>query len=97
MTDGADNTIVLSDENDEDVSFELLDLVELDGEEYVVRLPVESEYGEEDTAEVIILKIEYTDETADLETYVSVENEATLTRVFEIFKEKFAGKFNFVD
>ena len=38
-----DNIIVLNDENGEEVSFEFLDLIELDGEEYVVLLPAEEE------------------------------------------------------
>ena len=33
-----DNIIILNDENGEEVKFEFLDLVELDGEEYVVLL-----------------------------------------------------------
>ena len=36
-----DNIIVLNDENGEEVKFEFLDLVELDGEEYVVLLPAD--------------------------------------------------------
>ena len=34
--EGLDNIIVLNDENGEEVPFEFLDLIELDGEEYVV-------------------------------------------------------------
>ena len=36
-----DNIIILNDENGEEVPFEFLDLIELDGEEYMVLLPVE--------------------------------------------------------
>ena len=39
--EGLDNIIVLNDENGEEVQFEFLDFIELDGEEYVVLLPVE--------------------------------------------------------
>ena len=38
-----DNIIVLNDENGEEVPFEFLDLIELDGEEYVILLPVEED------------------------------------------------------
>ena len=38
-----DNIIVLNDENGEEVPFEFLDLIELEGEEYVVLLPVEED------------------------------------------------------
>ena len=91
-----DNIIVLNDEQGNEVQFEFLDLVELDNEEYVVLLPVTSE-GEEDEGEVVILKLEDTDEDSDEESYVGVEDEETLNKVFEIFKEKYKDEFNFVD
>ena len=88
-----DNIIVLNDEEGNEVKFEFLDLIELDGEEYVVLLPTEEE---EDSDEVVILKVEDT-EDEETESYVSVESEETLNKVFEIFKEKFKDEFNFVD
>ena len=94
MDEELDNIIVLSDENGEEVEFEFLDLVELDGEEYVVLLPVEEDT--EDEGEVVILKVEDTD-SDDEESYVSVDDEETLNKVFEMFKEKFKDEFNFVD
>ena len=88
-----DNIIVLNDENGNEVEFEFLDLIEFEGEEYVVLLPND----EDDVAgEVIILKLEDTDSEEE-ESYVSVEDEDTLQAVFEIFKEKFKDEFNFVD
>ena len=91
-----DNIIVLNDENGNEVKFEFLDLVELDDEEYVVLLPV-SEEGEEDEGEVVILKLEDTDEDLEEESYVGVEDEEILNKVFAIFKEKYKDEFNFVD
>ena len=92
-----DNIVVLNDEEGNEVQFEFLDLVELDDEEYVVLLPVTAE-GEEDEGEVVILKVEDTDdEESDEESYVSVEDEEILNKVFEIFKEKFKDDFDFVD
>ena len=91
-----DNIIVLNDEQGNEVKFEFLDLVELDEEEYVVLLPV-SEEGEEDEGEVVILKLEDTDEAAEEESYVGVEDEEILNKVFAIFKEKYKDEFNFVD
>ena len=90
-----DNIIVLNDEDGNEVRFEFLDLVELDDEEYVVLLPV-AEEGEEEEGEVVILKLEDT-ENEDEESYVSVEDEDILNAVFEKFKEKFKDDFNFVD
>ena len=91
-----DNIIILNDENGTEVKFEFLDLVELDDEEYVVLLPV-AEEGEEEDGEVVILKLEDTDEDSDEESYVGVEDEEILNKVFQIFKEKYKDEFNFVD
>ena len=82
-----DNIVVLNDEQGNEVKFEFLDLVELDNEEYVVLLPVTDE-GEEDEGEVVILKLEDTDDDSEEESYVGVEDEEILNKVFEIFKEK---------
>ena len=90
-----DNIIVLNDEDGNEVRFEFLDLVELDDEEYVVLLPV-AEEGEEEEGEVVILKLEDTDEDSDEESYVGVDDEV-LNKVFQIFKEKYKDDFNFVD
>lgn len=92
-----DNIVILNDEEGNEVKFEFLDLVELEDEEYVVLLPV-TEEGEEEEGEVVILKVEDTDdENAEEESYVSIEDEEVLNKVFEIFKEKFKDDFDFVD
>ncbi len=92
-----DNIVILNDEDGNEVKFEFLDLVELDDEEYVVLLPV-TEEGEEEEGEVVILKVEDNDdENSDEESYVSIEDEEILNKVFEIFKERFKDDFDFVD
>ena len=91
-----DNIIVLNDENGEESKFEFLDLIEYEGEEYVVLLPVEEEQNDDDAVEVVILKLEDTD-SDDEESYVSVDDEEVLNKVFELFKDKFKDEFNFVD
>ena len=92
MEEELDNEIVLNDENGNEVKFEFLDLVELDNEEYVILLPAEE--SEETEGEVVILKVEDT-ESEDEESYVSVDDDETLNKVFEKFKEKFKDEFNF--
>lgn len=89
-----DNIIVLNDENGEEIEFEFLDLIEYEGDEYVVLLP--NDEDEEDAGEVVILKLEDTD-SEDEESYVSVDDEDVLKAVFESFKEKFKDEFNFID
>ncbi len=87
-----DNIITLNDEEGNEVEFEFLDLIEFEGEEYVVLLPVEET---DDAGEVVILQVEDID--TEEESYTSVEDEDILNKVFEIFKEKFKDEFNFVD
>ena len=91
-----DNIITLNDEDGNEVKFEFLDLIDFENEQYVVLLPVLEE-GEEDEGERVILKLEDSEEDSDQESYVSVENEETLMKVFNIFKDKFKDEFDFVD
>ena len=88
-----DNIIILNDEEGNEVKFEFLDLIELDGEEYIVLLPTEDD---DEDGEVVILKVEDTDSEEE-ESYVSVDDQEVLNKVFEIFKEKFKDEFNFID
>lgn len=70
-----------------------MDLIEYDGTEYIVLLPVEEA---DEAGEVVILKVEETENEED-ESYVGVENQDVLNEVFAIFKDKFKDEFNFVD
>ena len=85
-----DNVITLNDEDGNEVDFEFLDMIEYEGNNYVVLLPVE-----EDASEVVILQLESMSD--EEESYISVDDEDVLTAVFEIFKEKFKDEFNFTD
>ena len=90
-----DNIIVLNDEDGNEVRFEFLDLVELEDEEYVVLLPVEGDVEED--VRVVILRLEDSDEDSGEESYIGVDDQETLDKVFEIFKEKYKDEFNFED
>lgn len=90
LDDSLDNIVVLTDQEGVDTEFEFLDVVEVDGNEYVILLPVENA----DDGEVVIFRIEG---EGDDETYVGVETEEEAAKVFEIFKEKAKDDFNFVD
>lgn len=96
LDENVSNIIILNDENGNEVQFEFLDLIEYESEEYVVLLPV-VEDGDDDDGEVVILKVDDSEDGSDEESYVSVDDEDTLTAVFEIFKEKFKDEFNFTD
>lgn len=92
--DELDNIITLNDENGIPREFEFLDLLEYNGEEYVVLLPMDDDPDE--PGEVVILKVEDGDDP-DEESYVGVEDGDELNAVFEIFKEKFKDEFNFTE
>ena len=88
-----DNIITLNNESGE-VRFEFLDLVEYNGDEFVVLLPADDP---DESGEVVILKLDTIDEDAEEESYIGVEDEDTLQAVFNIFKDKFKDEFDFVD
>lgn len=90
-----DNIITLNDEEGNEVKFEFVDLLEYEGEEYVILLPAEESEDEAEPGEVVILKVE--SESEEEETYVSVDDEDVLNKVFEMFKEKYKDEFDFVD
>lgn len=81
----------LTDDDGNEVEFELVDSVDYEGGEYLILLPLDGE----DADEVIILEVEsHADGT---ESYLSVEDEETLAAVFAVFKERFAEFFTFED
>lgn len=88
-----DNIITLNSESGE-VRFEFLDLVEYNGDEFVVLLPADDP---DESGEVVILKLDTIDEDAEEESYIGVEDEDTLQTVFNIFKDKFKDEFDFED
>ena len=80
--------ITLEDEEGNEVEFEFLDVVEYEGEEYIVLIE-----NDEEADEVVILKINPIDE--ETEEYTSIEDEELLDKLFEIFKEKYEGDIDF--
>ena len=84
------NIITLTDENGTETEFEYLDVIEYEGEEYLILLPTE-----ENNDEIVILLIEPVDE--ENENYLAVEDEKTLAAVYEIFKERYKDVLTFAD
>ena len=84
------NIISLTDENGVQTDFEYMDCIEYQGKEYLLLLP-----AEEESAEVVILEVEPVDE--ENENYISVENEAVLMAVYEIFKDHYKDVLTFED
>ncbi len=80
--------ISLEDEEGNEVEFEFLDVVEYEGEEYIVLIE-----NDEDADEVVILKINPIDD--ETEEYTSIEDDELLEKLFEIFKSKYEGDIDF--
>lgn len=76
--------ITLTDEEGNSAEFEYLDLATYEGADYVVLLPL----PDDDSGEVVILKVEPIEGNDEMEDYVSIEDEAVLDAVFEIFRSR---------
>ena len=80
--------ITLEDEDGNEIEFEFLDVVEYEGEEYIVLIE-----NDEEADEVVILKINAIDD--ETEEYASIDDEELLDKLFEIFKSKYEGDIDF--
>lgn len=80
--------VTLIDDEGNEVEFELLDVVDYEGEEYVVLIE-----NNEEAQDVVILKIESVDD--ETENYIGIDDEELLSNVFETFKEKYKDEFDF--
>ena len=80
--------ISLTDEEGNEVEFELVDSIDHEGKEYLILLPPDDE-----AAEVVILEVE--PHADGSESYLTVNDDATLMAVFEIFKDRFQDIFTF--
>ena len=84
------SVITFVDENGEEIEMEYLDCIEYEGKEYLALLPTE-----EGANEVVILEVEPIDE--ENENYITVEDDAVLDAVYDIFKDKFKDILTFED
>lgn len=86
MADDRDGIVVLVDENGEEIEFEHLDTIEMNGNEYVVLAPLDEDESDSDEAEVIILKVEHNENGDD--SFLTVEDDEELDEVFEEFQAR---------
>ena len=82
------SVLTLTDKNGVDTNFEYLDCIELEGTEYLVLMP-------EQTNEIVILEVEPVDE--ENENYLAVDSEDILAAVYGIFKERYKDVLQFED
>ena len=64
--------------------------VEYEGKEYLVLMP-----ADELSTEIVILEVEPVDE--ETENYISVDDEAVLNAVYDIFKDRYKDVLTFED
>ncbi len=83
MENDAVETIIMTDENGEDVEFVIVDQVTMDGNNYI--LVVESEYIDDVDAEAEILK-EVSQEGED-SVYEVIEDDEEFEKVAELFSD----------
>ena len=86
-----ENTVILVDEDGNEMRFEVLEVIEYEGEDYAILVAEEGD----DADTVVIVRVD-TDENGE-ETFSSVEDEDLLDNDFEFFKENFSDEFDFVD
>lgn len=88
--EGYPSIITLTDQDEIDAQFKFADLINHQDKEYVVLIPC----NDVEKA-VVILMVESVDNIT--ESYLPVEDEALLSFLFEIFKERNKDKFDFTD
>jgi len=99
MTNERDDLIVLVDEEGKENSYELLDVIEMNNNEYVVLLEYKEDMEEagddadDEAEEVLIFKIVHGEDGED--SFVSIDNEDEMDAVFEEFKRRMEDEYDF--
>lgn len=83
-----DDFITLTDDDNTEHRYELLDVSDYSNRKFAVLLP-----DEEDAEDVIIMEIQ--DYDSDVNTFLSVDSESTRRAVFELFRTKNSDRFDF--
>ncbi len=81
------------DEDGNVEKFEVLDFIEFEGNDYAVLLPVTD--NEEELMVHILEVVEELD--SDYDTYVGIDDQELVDKVYALFMEKHKDDFNFVD
>ena len=81
------------DEDGNVEKFEVLDFIEVEGNDYAVLLPVTD--NEEELMVHILEVVEELD--SDYDTYVGIDDQELVDKIYALFMEKHKDDFNFVD
>lgn len=85
----------LTDMDGNEVLYELLDVVPLNGKEYIVVVPYVE--GESDAVEEVEIYEIVPDEEEDTETYVGLKSAEEVDQVYQEFKKRSEEFFSFED
>lgn len=83
--DEMDNKITLTDDDGNEITCEMLDIIDYQGKQYAV-LAME---GSEETGEVVIMEYVLGDENSDSDDLVYVDDEKILDAVLDLFVERY--------
>lgn len=75
--------ITLSSNNGDEESFGFLDLIEYDGDEFIVLYPMNDENGQ-----VLILRVEEDATSDEYDSYVGIDDDDLVQAVFQAYLEK---------
>ena len=89
-----DNLITLTDENGEEVEFEIITDYEKDGNRYFAMVPPESDNDDSDIVEYVILKLAVDEETGE-EYFVSIDDDDELDDVADYFDDLFSAETDY--
>ena len=90
-----DDIIVLTDENGQEVEFQIIDDYEKDGNRYFAMFPPEDEENaDSDILEYVILKLVTDEETGD-EYFVSIDDDDELDDVADYFDDRFSAEIDY--
>jgi len=84
MSEYGDDFVVLTDEDGVEQEFEHLDTLEHNGTTYMAFIP--ADMADDEEAEVVILKL--LNEGEDEEVLASIEDEAEMEEIFNLFMER---------
>ena len=87
--------LTFTDEDGENIDFEVIDCFEMDDKRYIALAEPETEENAEQEAYVYIMEIVSESEEEDI--LVQIEDEKVLDKAFELFRERCEESYDFAD
>jgi uncharacterized protein YrzB (UPF0473 family) len=90
-----DDIVVLVDEDGEEVEFEHIDTIEMNDNEYVVLAPLDRIDPDQEDEEVVILKVEHSEDGDD--SFITIDDDDELDEVFDEFQSRMEEEYGLED